>query len=132
MPRQPTAELNDFYAFMSVQMAAYLVRKPNRRFASEVERETIFKIIVDAWKSLSSSPTFADSDSCVKLQLFRRVRPGFPFFGMQPRDTTIVRGSFAAKSSFAPAADRFGQRCSCGSGLSYSRCCGRVKGLGEL
>lgn len=132
MPKQPTAALDDFYAFMSIQMAAYLARKPNRRFASEVERETIFKIIVDAWKSLGSSPAFADSDCGAKLQLFKRLRPNFPFFGIRSRETTATRGCFESRSSFAPAADRFDQRCSCGSGLSYSRCCGRVKGLGEL
>jgi len=132
MPKQPTPSLDDFYAFMSVQLAAYLVRKPNRRFSSQVERETVFMIIADTWKSLKANPAFIAADCGEKLQLFKRTKPGFPIFGLENQRTNILRPSFEKRSSFVPADLRLGTRCSCGSGLSYNRCCGRVRGLGEL
>jgi hypothetical protein len=132
MPKQPTAELDDFYAFMSVQLAAYLVRRPNRRFATQVERETVLKIIAEAWKLLVAGAAFAQADCGEKLQLFKRTKPSFPFFGTGSSGANILRHGFERHGYAAPAQESFGRRCACGSGLAYSRCCGRVRGLGEL
>jgi hypothetical protein len=132
MPRKPSPELDDFYAFMSIQLAAYLVKKPRRRFASPLERETVLKIIMDAWKILQPALLSIDYDCGQKLQLFKRARPSFPSFGLGRDNTTILRHGFDARQAFGPPVAQFDQRCVCGSGLPYSRCCGRVKGLGEL
>jgi hypothetical protein len=132
MPRQPTEELDDFYAFMSVQLAAYLVRKPGRRFASQIERETVLKIIADAWKLLRSEAAFARADCGEKLQLFKLTRPRFPFFDTGSPGAKILHHGFDRSGFATSTAGHVGQRCSCGSGLAYSRCCGRVRGLGEL
>ena len=132
MPRQPTPELDDFYAFMSIQLAAYLVRRPLRRFASQIERETALKIIADAWKALTSSLAFRESDCGEKLQLFKRTRPVFPLFNMDTQSINILRPSFDQRRLFTSEKEHSGSRCACGSGLSHNRCCGRVKGLGEL
>lgn len=127
MPKQPTAELDDFYAFMNIQLAAYLAKKPRNRFDSNQERETIFKILLDAWKSLKSGSLLDGHDCGEKLVLFRRLRPSFPSFGMGAERRAIIRPSFGL--GLAPAGAS--SRCVCGSGLPYTQCCGRVSSLGE-
>ncbi|HWR10386.1 MAG TPA: SEC-C metal-binding domain-containing protein [Rectinemataceae bacterium] len=129
MRKQPTPELDDFYAFMNIQMAAYLVKKSRSRFDSFQERETIFKIIIDAWKNLQRSSLLDDRDSCEKLLLFRKLKPSFPSFGFGDGAHRTVQVSFG--SNRATGLDPT-QRCVCGSGLPYGRCCGRVQSLGEL
>lgn len=132
MPRRQTAELDDFHAFVSIQLSSYLLRKPNRRFSSASEREIVLRIVVDTWKTLRSGPLLEKADCGEKLALFRRARPSFPSFGLDrtlpsPRPRTLK-----FQAPFSPSAADFGRRCSCGSGLPYGRCCGRVRGLGEL
>jgi len=38
MLKRPTKELDDLYAFVSIQLSLYLVKRPHNRFASEAER----------------------------------------------------------------------------------------------
>lgn len=127
MPRQPTPELDDFYAFMNIQMAAYLVRKPRHRFASHAERDTVMGIILSAWKSLKATGKLEPLECGEKLQLFKRIRPEYPLFGLQG-STGIIAGKFGISASPALPSGR----CLCGSGLPYTQCCGRIRGLGEL
>lgn len=129
MPKQPTAELDDFYAFMNIQFAAYLVKKPDNRFESCLERETIFRIILDAWKSLKTGSLLVNHDCGEKLVFFRRIMPNFPNFGMVSERRSVIRASFDISAMMSPGVS---QRCVCGSGLPYSQCCGRVKSLREL
>jgi tetratricopeptide (TPR) repeat protein len=129
MPRQPTIELDDFYAFMNIQMASYLSGRPRRRFESFQERETIFRIILDSWKRLSRSTAFVEAECSEKLQLFKMTRPAFPSFGFDSSRTRVIHASFSARQAPDGHASR---RCSCGSGLPWTKCCGRVRGLSEL
>jgi tetratricopeptide (TPR) repeat protein len=129
MPKQPTVELDDFYAFVNIQMASYLARKSRNRFDSFQERETIFRLILDAWKSLKNGDLLHDRDCGEKLLLFRRIRPGFPSFGMGNDQRLVIRAAFGAGQS--PGMNTR-QRCVCGSGLPYNQCCGRIRSLSEL
>ncbi|TXT51150.1 MAG: hypothetical protein FD137_126 [Spirochaetes bacterium] len=136
MPRQPTAELDDLYAFMSIQMSTYLVKRPGRKFESFSEREAILKILLDGWKILKNSEEFQSGDCGEKLFAFRTFKPRFPDFGFSGTASRLVRASFGRQgacdtTSPATRAD-LTRRCSCGSGLSFSRCCGRVQGLREI
>jgi len=127
MVRQPTVELDDFYAFMNIQLAAYLTRKTRKRFDSFQEREAVFKLLLDAWKSISAGSLLNGRESCEKLVLFRKLRPSFPRFdfgGDQGSASRVVRASFGGS--------QVSSRCVCGSGLSFTQCCGRVKSLEEL
>lgn len=128
MPRQPTPELDDFHAFMNIQIAAYLVRKSRHRFASHAEHDTVIRILLSTWKKLLESNTLTRLECGEKLQLFKRIKPDFPFFGL-PAANTIVAGSFGFYSTTQTSQP---DRCVCGSGLPYTQCCGRVRGLGEL
>jgi len=129
MPKQPTPELDDFYAFTSIQMSAYLLRKPRRRFDSFQERDIVLKLILDAWKSLRSNGAFDGMGCCEKLDYYRRVRPNFPSFGFDTNQRGAKRLAFAFGQTSGDAAM---QRCACGSGLPAIQCCGRVKSLREL
>lgn len=128
MPKQPTPELDDFYAFMNIQLAAYLAKKSRNRFDSQQEREVIFKTLLDAWKSLKGGSLLDDRECGEKLILFRKLRPSFPDFGIGAAQKVIIRASFGKSQTSAASANR----CVCGSGLPYSQCCGRVNSLGEL
>ncbi len=129
MVRQPTVELDDFYAFMNIQLAAYLSRKPRKRFDSFQEREAVFKLLLDAWKTIGEGKLLHDRESCEKLQVFRTIKPSFPRFDL--RSGPGYQGSVIA-SSFGKTTGFTASRCSCGSGLAFTQCCGRVRSLGEL
>ena len=128
MPKQPTPELDDFYAFMNIQLAAYLAKKSRNRFDSNQERELVLKMLLDAWKSLKSGSLLDGHDCGEKLVLFRRLRPSFPNFGLGAERRVVSRASFGMGQASAGASSR----CVCGSGLPYTQCCGRVSSIGEL
>lgn len=135
MPRRPSAELDDFYAFASIRLADYLTRKPRSRFDSEAEREAVMKMVAESWKVLRTSGKLAGLECGSKLQLFRSGEFGQTPLGMKafasrggnsqiaPARTRILSAAFGS-SAAAP--------CVCGSGLPYHQCCGRTKSLGEL
>ncbi|PKL06912.1 MAG: hypothetical protein CVV53_01920 [Spirochaetae bacterium HGW-Spirochaetae-9] len=140
MIRQPTAALDDFYAFMNLQLASYLSRKSRKRFDSFQERDAVFKILLDAWKSISEGPLLDDRESCEKLILFRKIKPSFPRFdfGSSPGiASSMIRTSIGRTKGKVFGAHQQGNdqaqgRCGCGSGLAFTQCCGRVLSLGEL
>jgi len=131
MPKQPTAELDDFYAFMNIQMAAYLLKKPRRKFDSFSEREAVLKLMFDSWKALRVSASVKDADCGEKLLVFRKFKISFPDFSVGGTAARVVRGSFQTSGNNMGAFAASG-RCSCGSGLPYSQCCGRVRGVHEI
>jgi hypothetical protein len=131
MPKQPTPELDDFYAFMNIQLATYLTKKVRKKFDSFSEREAVFKILLDTWKELKECSTIQNSDCGEKLYLFRKLRPSFPEFSIGNSSLKVIRASFDAQS-YNNSNSGTHKRCLCGSGLSFGQCCGRVKGVAEL
>jgi hypothetical protein len=122
MCRRRSPELDDFYAFYSVQACAYLGRKPGGRFDSNVEKDTVTRLIGDAWQALSRSGALAGLSPARKLAVFKTRSIAFPFFRLNPSQ----QGSIIA-ADFRRGTRLLGdERCSCGSGLSYMRCCGRT------
>jgi len=134
MPKRPNDELDDFYAFMNIQLAFYLSKKPRKRFDTFGEREAIFGLILDAWKGIKTRGLLGVRDCGEKLSLFRRIRPSFPSFSIgQQQQSNVIRASFGILADLGSGIGiSISQRCVCGSGLSYGLCCGRVKGVEEL
>lgn len=126
MPRRPTPELDDFYAFASIKMAAYLARKQRPRFESNAEREAVTLQVAEAWKELRNSGRLAGMECGAKLVLFRQFEVRFG------RITQIGLTRTGPGSRLLSASFRSDPRCSCGSGLNWTRCCGRTRGLTEL
>ncbi|HEY9054008.1 MAG TPA: hypothetical protein VIO60_04240 [Rectinemataceae bacterium] len=128
MIRRPTPELDDLHAFVNIQLSAYLSAKPRRRFDSETEREYALRLIFDAWKNLKESGRLAHAECGEKLQIFKLVRPGFPYFGFAQAGRTIK----ASADLFRSPSPAFSKRCPCGSGLGFYSCCGRTRHVGEI
>lgn len=126
MIRRPTKELDDLYAFVSIQLSSYLLRRPNHRFGSEAEHSAVLKLILEAWKRLKESDEFQHLECGEKLHLFKKLKIDFPSFstysvGLRYGERQVLRANINNV-----------QTCSCGSGLPRMQCCGRVQGLSEL
>jgi hypothetical protein len=126
MIRRPTKELDDLYAFVSIQLSSYLVRRPNHRFGSEAEHSAVLKLILEAWKQLKEHHMFQTLECGEKLYLFRKLRIDFPSF------PTFAASRQHGESCSMPSTLYNIKSCFCGSGLPYTQCCGRVQGLSEL
>jgi hypothetical protein len=127
MCRRSSRELDDFYAFYSVQACAYLGRKPGGRFDSNAEKDAVTKLIGDSWKALSGSGKLAKLTAAQKLAVFKASPIAFPLFGLESEP----RGSVIPADFRRGRRLRGDDRCSCGSGLPFMRCCGRTSSLRE-
>jgi len=122
MCRHATPELDDFYAFYSIKASAYLSAKKKDCFDSMAEKDTITRLIGDAWHSLSRSRQLMGLVPSEKVDVFRTWPVSFPFFGLEkPREDKVLTGDFRRGTR-----QRGEEPCSCGSGLDFLRCCGRV------
>ncbi|MBL8965441.1 MAG: hypothetical protein JNG85_00455 [Spirochaetaceae bacterium] len=133
MPRRSKPELDDFYAFYSIQACRYLSARAGNRFGSNGEKDAVTRIIAESWTGLRGSGRLAGLCSGKKLVLFKSWPVAFPSFvsglsghqgqgkGQKGQPGEIVAGNF--KSGRAQGLD---ERCSCGSGLAYRCCCGRL------
>lgn len=128
MPRRSRPELDDFYAFYSIQVCAYLSRKEKPRFDSVSEKDAVLRILGDAWRSMSRAGMLDALSAGDKLRLFRRHRVAFPSFGLEDIPCeNVVPADFREKKVLSGD-----ERCYCGSGLPYRQCCGRTASLREL
>jgi hypothetical protein len=122
MCRRSSPELDDFHAFYSIQACAYLRRTEKGRFESNAEKDAVTRLIGDAWRSLSRSCSMEGLPPSRKLELFRKRRIAFPLFGMGAADQgSILEADFRKGTRL-----RGDERCRCGSGLPFIRCCGRI------
>jgi hypothetical protein len=131
MPRASCMEHDDYKAFFAIQVKRYLSTVPGRRFASQEEMEEILKLIAAAWVSLGRSKSQPVGSCADKLDAFREVQIDFPAL----RERSAASGAMATTltANFRTGEQVYADsRCPCGSGLAYSRCCGRVRMPFEL
>jgi hypothetical protein len=127
MCRRSSFALDDYYAFYSVQACAYLMARKKSRFETNVEKDMVSRLIGDAWRSLQGSGTLSGLPASRKLALFRSWSIPFPLFDLERQD----QGKIVAVD-FRRGGKLMGdERCSCGSGLPFIRCCGRISSLRE-
>jgi len=134
MRRMPSPEADDFCAFEAAQVARYLSKRGSGRFGSRAERDAVVDLISDSWRTLSKSGVLRGMCASRKMELFRRAKVDLPFLyledaiggGPQP-----LVGNFR-RASLGKARVGAGDRCPCGSGLAFSRCCGRQSSCCEL
>jgi len=55
MLKRSCQDLDDFFAFMHLQLAKYLDKRPGHRFTSLEEHEVVMATLFDAWKSIQNS-----------------------------------------------------------------------------
>ncbi len=121
MTRRASPELDDFYAYYSVQACSYLNRKRSGRFDSNAEKDAITRLIGEAWRSLSQSGALAGKSPGNKFEYFKNNPIEFPFLSIgAPMPGRVIAADFR-RGSRLKAEDP----CSCGSGLRYILCCGR-------
>lgn len=126
MPRRSRPELDDFYAFYSLQAGRYLGSRPGGRFAAAAEKDAVTRLIAEAWTGLRASGRLAGLGPGGKLALFRSWALAFPSFVSGERLSVGAPGETLPADFRRGKALRPDDRCSCGSGLPYRCCCGRL------
>ncbi|MDA8411627.1 MAG: SEC-C domain-containing protein [Treponema sp.] len=159
MPRRASPELDDFWAFYSLQACVYLATRPGRRFAAAAEKDLVTRTIAAAWMELRRSGKLLGRNIEERLALFKAMRLDFPMpvglggradlkgrAGLEGRVLPLSERATSLSGAPEPShcADplkvdfRRGKkvkatdRCPCGSGLPYCQCCGRTKSPLEL
>ena len=106
-------------------LARYLSAKNKRTFSTAAEQDMVSDLIRDYWQTLGASGALVGRTPCQKLELFRGVRIVFPTVLVdQPMVNAPVISIDFRSSRRVGLADR----CSCGSGLPFILCCGRIQG----
>lgn len=128
MRRCEKPEADDYFAFQSIQVSRYLSKKPLGRFGSRAERDVVYELISDAWKILRGSSLIVSKTIAEKLVIFKRARLDFPYLYVEdaledPREPLF--GDFR-RGRFTKARLEADVPCSCGSGLPWRLCCGRL------
>jgi hypothetical protein len=139
MVRRGSPELDDFYAFFSIQLGKYLDRRPGGHFASVAEKDQVTRTIALAWNSLRDSGRLEGASLDSRLRLFAGTRPDFPIPFAESGAAGRPRGGAIPAACPDPLVVDFKRgrlvraedNCTCGSGLPYCQCCGRTRGLGE-
>jgi hypothetical protein len=131
MARQRSSEEDAWQAFYSISLSRYLQSKRSHRLGTDAERDMIHDLIHEAWVDLSRNHDIFSLTTDERVGLFRSVRIVFPRFDV-PKEVKAdggreIRVDFARKRRIAPD-----DVCTCGSGLPYKMCCGRMRGTDEL
>jgi hypothetical protein len=134
MRRRPTREGDDFAAFKSIQMARYLSKSGSKRFSSRAERDAVNDLIGDAWETLRDRLDLEHLSCTRKLELFRRATVDLPFLCVEDaldsyREPVVGNFRFSKVRSARLSSE---DRCTCGSGLPFRACCGRLRSCVEL
>jgi tetratricopeptide (TPR) repeat protein len=128
MEKQNREELDDWKAFTSVQLTRYLLSKNKRAFSTRAERDMVLDLIKDYWGSLMKSGALEGKSCAEKHAVFTRVQIVFPTV-LVPMHSgeRVIPVNFRTQKKV-----QLSDRCSCGSGLPFHRCCGRTPGSEEI
>lgn len=134
MRRMASADIDDFCAFQAAQVSRYLSKRGSGRFGSKAERDAVVDLISDSWRVLHGSGVLRGLSASRKMEVFRRARVDLPFLYLEdamdsPR--APIPGFFRGGPSSSGRV-RSDDRCPCGSGLPYRRCCGRQVSCVEI
>ena len=119
----------DKAAFTGIQLEKYLNMKKVNRFCSDAEKDVVKDIIDNYWLELYSSGEINQLSVENKLKFFRDQILIFPFSDISyfNNDSVIIFTDFQSGKSLSMS-----DLCTCGSGMKFSQCCGRIKSIEEL
>jgi len=121
MARQTSGELDDWRAFLAIQVDRYLASKRNGRFGAEAERDMVRDLVFEYWRAIRASDVLEGRNPGEKEKLFRAVEIVFPYRLPDAPAGDVITVDFRRKCRIALA-----DRCPCGSGLTFMSCCGRL------
>lgn len=124
MPRSSCTEHDDYRAFCSIHIRRYLETMPDRSFSSKEESDQVLTILADAWVRLGLSSTMSGLDCNERLRQFREASIIFPRLQAA---TDVTPGKIIDVNFYKGRLMNADDRCSCGSGLAYRVCCGRIR-----
>ncbi len=129
MERQTSGELDDWKAFLAIQVDRYLLTKRNGRFCSQAERDMVRDLVFEYWRAIRASAVLEGRDPGERERLFRTVEIVFPYRLPEEAPGEVIPVDFRRKRRVA-----LHDRCPCGSGLPFMSCCGRLSAarLGEF
>ncbi|MFA6507151.1 MAG: SEC-C domain-containing protein [Treponemataceae bacterium] len=134
MRRMQSRDLDDYCAFKAAQVARYLSKRGLGRFGSKAERDAVIDLITDSWRVLQKSGFLRGLTASRKMELFHRARVQLPFLYLEDALETpsrAITGDFRHGSAVSVRV-KPDDRCPCGSGLPFRRCCGRQASCLEL
>lgn len=128
MVRQLNTDLDDWKAFYSIQLGKYLKEKGTGAIDTREEYELVKEKICEAWCEVCERFSLRDMTIEEKLHIFETAE-----FNTGGEDTGSIDPGASIYVNFRQNR-RFSavDRCSCGSGLQFSMCCGRILGEDEL
>lgn len=128
MAKQGSVDLDDWKAFLALQLSRYLRTKNRHAFCSEAEEDVVREIIADAWRSIRKTCVMAGKTAAEKYETFSNIRIVFPMAVLPSAGKeAILPVDFQKKRGILSA-----DRCPCGSGRMFRACCGRTPGSEEL
>ncbi|MBU0927335.1 MAG: SEC-C domain-containing protein [Spirochaetes bacterium] len=124
MPKASCSEHDDYRAFCSIQIRRYLDGVPDGKFSGQNEIDAVLTLIADTWVRLAAARDFKSASCDEKLKAFRTTGIDFPALRERRcHDSEAILTVDFYRGRLRSAEDR----CSCGSGLPYRRCCGRTR-----
>ncbi len=126
MRRTNNSEVDDYYAFATIQVSRYLSNRTSHCFYSREEQDMVVNVIQDTWKLLEKSKILLSLSVDKKIELFKRARLDFPYICREESFTYYAKPSLDTFKKDESIANSEGF-CSCGSGLPRRMCCGRIR-----
>ncbi len=124
MPAQKSKAADDEAAFTAVQLLRYLSTKKSAKFGTLAEKDMVLDLVSEAWSDFKDNYELSGLSARQKVHSFKCYVIIFPSFSVPDSDfyadENIIFHDFGNDS------------CSCGSGLPYMWCCGRIKSLDEI
>lgn len=120
---------DDKAAFLGIQLEKYLKMKKVKRFCSDAEKDVVQDIITNYWQNMLIEGQFSQLAVESKLRFFKNQMLIFPLADLSyfNNDTQVIFADFAGGKVLL-----MDDLCSCGSGIAFSQCCGRIKSSEEL
>lgn len=120
---------DDKAAFTGIQLEKYLKMKKVGKFCSAAEKDVVKEIISSYWSDSISHEKINRLSLDNKIKFFRNQIVIFPFSHISyfENDSVVLYGDFQSGRELS-----MNDSCPCGSGMAFSKCCGRIKSEEEL
>lgn len=126
--KEKNIELDDKKAFFSIQISRYLAKKKSGNFSTQAECDMITDLLEEKWKKIVESGILKQKNIKEKQRCFKNQKIVFPFM-VFPKvlGDAVIKVDFKQGNKVSDD-----ERCVCGSGLPYYRCCGRASSIEEI